>query len=506
MALSASRHGSLPLSMPLLYSNVTQSAGQSGDWMPLTPSTNPKLSLVFDQQPLQLQELRKDIFKPSPTIDLELPDPDQLILLGDKLKTALIKTLAFDGDQAHEGLNIVSDLMVVLFRALSVTNNWLPDEESSQQVPDIMGVVHCIDQLSNNKSFVLWLVEAGFSQSDVSIMYKFGHMVKNNSDIKTLIRMNREKFKSLILPKTSDMMYGPVVVGGHNWLKLKTLIPKVDMTKVDCLLNRSAANLKAEIISIMEGFGLEQSIIDKACNSKPELPLNWSTAAMQMSSTVCDTVYFHYIDWYNYKHSNKCKGGSTNNTAHTTEVSAAPLASGSTEHDLKKPKVSKEQETNNASSKKKKKRGYFSASVKTKKESEVQFGHLCYFVYLWNPIGHHALSLLLILADLELKALIAFNGLQFATRMIWSTMMKKQDVENDFPIPNGEALGGGAAGGIVHILKDWELTSFLLCLMLSMAAIDYFLGIELISQEFKSLTDQSLTTLLSHSKRATGSC
>ncbi|KAG0704060.1 hypothetical protein DFH29DRAFT_778818, partial [Suillus ampliporus] len=244
------------------------------------------------------------------------------------------------------------------------TNNQLPNEESSQQVPDIMGVVHCVDQFGNDKSFVWWLVEAGFSQSDASIMHKFGHMVKNNSDIKMLIRvlidedgtfqgpeehtqvakslrksgsrMNREKFKSLVPPKTSDMMYGPVVVGGHTWLKLKavritvflkdegsgkfrfdsrdpahyaegTLIPNVDMTNIDCLLNMSTANLKAEIITIMEGFRLEQSMIDKARNSKPELPLNWSAAAMQMSSAVCDTAYFRYLDWFNYKYNNKRK-------------------------------------------------------------------------------------------------------------------------------------------------------------------------------------------------------
>jgi hypothetical protein len=131
------------------------------------------------------------------------------------------------------------------------TNNRLPDEESSQQVPDIMGVVHCVDQFGNDKSFVRWVVEAGFSQSDGSIMRKFANMVKNNSDITKLIkisidedgtfqgpeehtevakllrksgsRMNREKFKSLVPPKTSDTMYGPVVVGGHNWLKLKAV-------------------------------------------------------------------------------------------------------------------------------------------------------------------------------------------------------------------------------------------------------------------------------------------
>ena len=130
-AISASRHGSLPLSTPSLYSgNVTRSAGQLGDWLPLTPSTNPKLSLAFGQQPLQLEELHEDIFKPSPAV--ELPDPDQLILLGDNLKAAFIEMLAFDSDEL-EGLNIgmpvncfailslVSfqlDLMVILFRPL----------------------------------------------------------------------------------------------------------------------------------------------------------------------------------------------------------------------------------------------------------------------------------------------------------------------------------------------------------------------------------------------------
>src|ERR1700692_1635380 len=101
MAISASRHGSLPLSSPSLYSNVTQSAGQSGDWLPLTPSTNSKLSFNFGQQTLQLEELHEDIIKP-----VELPDLDQLILLGDNLKAAFKKTLAFDRDQPDEGLNI----------------------------------------------------------------------------------------------------------------------------------------------------------------------------------------------------------------------------------------------------------------------------------------------------------------------------------------------------------------------------------------------------------------
>ncbi|KAG0700552.1 hypothetical protein DFH29DRAFT_876536 [Suillus ampliporus] len=186
-------------------------------------------------------------------------------------------------------------------------------------------------------------------------------------------------------------MYGPVVVGGHTWLKLKavritffskdeasgkfhfnlrdpahyaegTLIPDVDMTNVDRLLNTSAVNLKAEIITIMEGFGLEQSMIDKARNSKPELLLNWSAAAMQMSSTICNTAYFCYFNWFIYKYNNKCKGATTAHTS--TEVSGessqtitlvAPLASGSTERDSKKPKVSKEKEAKNAGLRKKKK-------------------------------------------------------------------------------------------------------------------------------------------------------
>ncbi|KAG1871542.1 hypothetical protein F4604DRAFT_1681631 [Suillus subluteus] len=470
MAISASRYGSLPLSSPSLYStNVTQSA---------------------------------DILKP-----VELPDLDQLTLLGDHLKAAFKKTLAFDCDQPDEGLNIdhcitileelqrfqlhtitmwhitpaeyvavlsftsespieikaksdyfpdtqeveimspspVHEIIITWLHKCFITyssqishndqyidtqffmNNWLPDEESLHQVPDIMGVVHCVDQLGNDKSFVQWLVEVGFSQSDGSIMRKFVNMVKNNSDIKKLIKisidedgtfqgpkehtevtkllhksgslMNCEKFKSLVPPKTSDTMYGPVVVGGHNWLKLKassllvvfptavritvylkdeasgkfrfdwrdpehyaegTLIPGVNMVNVDRLLNMSAVNLKAEIISIMEEFRLEKSMIDKARDSKPKLLLNWSATAMQMSSAICDTAFFRYVDWYNYKYNNKCKGATT---THTTEVSGKSsqaitpvtlLASGSTEHNSKKPKVSQEKETKKTSLKKKK--------------------------------------------------------------------------------------------------------------------------------------------------------
>ena len=142
---------------------------------------------------------------------------------------------------------------------------------------------------------------------------------------------------------------------------LQTLIPDVDMTNVDRLLNTSTANLKAEIISMMEGFRLEQSMIDKARNSKPELPFDWPDAAIQMSSAVCDTAYLCYVDWYNYKYNNKRKGATPNSTtlgeSSQTITLVAPLASGSTERDSKKPKVSKEKETKNASSKKKKMNG-----------------------------------------------------------------------------------------------------------------------------------------------------
>ncbi|KAG0700553.1 hypothetical protein DFH29DRAFT_983059 [Suillus ampliporus] len=98
---------------------------------------------------------------------------------------------------------------------------------------------------------------------------------------------------------------------------------------------------------------------------------------------------------------------------------------------------------------------------------------------------------------------------------------EEADAENNFPIPNGETLGGAArvhAQGLTFLerfnddvyadhrndnlyypfasFQDWELASFLLSSTLSMAAIDHFLGIELVYQ--------SLTALLSHSKELWG--
>jgi hypothetical protein len=104
---------------------------------------------------------------------------------------------------------------------------------------------------------------------------------------------------------------------------------------------------------------------------------------------------------------------------------------------------------------------------------------------------------------------------------------EEADVENGFPISDGETLGGGAAGGHfmqfqgaakVHAwgltllerfnddvyayhrnenlyypfasFQDWELASFLLSLTLSMAAIDRFLVIELVC--FPSATPDQL--------------
>jgi hypothetical protein len=89
-----------------LYSNATQ---HTGDWLPSTPSANPKLPLFFGQQPLQLGELHEDILKP-----VELSDFDQLMLLGDNLKAAFIQTLAFDRDQVDESLDIGMNYFAIL--------------------------------------------------------------------------------------------------------------------------------------------------------------------------------------------------------------------------------------------------------------------------------------------------------------------------------------------------------------------------------------------------------
>ncbi|KAG1759929.1 hypothetical protein EDD22DRAFT_848882 [Suillus occidentalis] len=154
-------------------------------------------------------------------------------------------------------------------------NNQLPNEELSQQVPDIMDVMHCVDQLDNNKSFVQWLIK---NNSDIKKLIKIlidedstFQGPKEHTKVTNLNRKKFKKFKSLVPPKTSDMMYGPIVVGGHNWLKLNVvrIIVYLKDKVLDHLLNMSTVNLKTEIISIMEEFGLEKSMIDKArCNNQ----------------------------------------------------------------------------------------------------------------------------------------------------------------------------------------------------------------------------------------------
>ncbi|KAG2108214.1 uncharacterized protein F5147DRAFT_652936 [Suillus discolor] len=297
---------------------------------------------------------------------------------------------------------------------------------------------------------------------------------------------------------------------------LQTLIPDVDMTNVDRLLNTSAENLKAEMITIMEGFGLEKSMIDKAHNSKSELLLNWSAAAMQMSSTICNTAYFHYVDWFNYKYNNKHKSATQDTAGTGTEVSAesaqtitlsatqatvhtgtevsgksaqiitlsAPLASGSTECDLKKPKVSKDsEETKNATGSLKKKQK--KRKMNGKSSAHSASGRL-------GTQSPHGFSM-----DLDLPPAWNPGPNSDGDDMVYHD--EEVDMENDLPIPNRETLGCGAAGG--HSMRyegaarihgwgltflewfnddDWELASFLLSSALSMAAIDHFLGLELI--------------------------
>ncbi|KAG2114665.1 uncharacterized protein F5147DRAFT_649829 [Suillus discolor] len=364
LSASCSRHGSLPLSMPLLslHKHDSKVSSFESHQVSLTP-----FKTIQDITPVEYAAVL--VFTSKSRIEIKaksdyFPDTREVeIMSSSPIHETIIAWLhkcfiTFSSQISHNDQYIDTQFF---------TNNRLPDKESLQQVPDIMGVVHCVNQFGNDESFVRWLVEAGFSQSDTSIMHKFGNMVKNNSDIKKLIRvlidedgtfqgpeehtevakslcksgvrMNCEKFKSLIPSKTADTMYGPVVVGGHNWLKLKAV-------RITVFLKDEASG-KFRFDSRDPEHYAEGTLI-------PDVDM--------MSSAVCNTAYFHYVDWYIYKYNNKHKGATNNSTAPTTQVSAGssqtitlatPLPGGSTtERELRKPKVSKEV-TNNVSKKKK---------------------------------------------------------------------------------------------------------------------------------------------------------
>jgi len=74
------------------------------------------------------------------------------------------------------------------------------------------------------------------------------------------------------------------------------------MSDVEQKLKQAAERLKLNLIVLMEEMGADALAVQRARESHPVFNPKWGAACNQMSTAVCLSAYFRYLDWYSNKH------------------------------------------------------------------------------------------------------------------------------------------------------------------------------------------------------------
>jgi hypothetical protein len=77
------------------------------------------------------------------------------------------------------------------------------------------------------------------------------------------------------------------------------------MNDVEQKLNQAAERLKLNLIALMEDTGADALAVQRACESRPVFDPMWEAACNQMSTAMCLSAYFRYLDWYSSKYSKR---------------------------------------------------------------------------------------------------------------------------------------------------------------------------------------------------------
>ncbi|KAG2126001.1 uncharacterized protein EDB93DRAFT_1257825 [Suillus bovinus] len=161
-----------------------------------------------------------------------------------------------------------------------------------------------------------------------------------------------------------SLKFGPVEITSHTWIDISevhysvfkhgtdscfdfnnkdaatfaegTLHSILQMGDIECMLDDTTGSLKAYIVLLMEGMGIEQAAIQAARDSHPVFRPVWMAALNSISSVISLTAYCHYLDWRNHKY-DKCKmthvtiqsSGSTSMQPTTVSISSILTTSSS---------------------------------------------------------------------------------------------------------------------------------------------------------------------------------
>ncbi|KIK35755.1 hypothetical protein CY34DRAFT_95522 [Suillus luteus UH-Slu-Lm8-n1] len=196
---------------------------------------------------------------------------------------------------------------------------------------------------------LLWMVECGFTQSQVVIMMKMEDILLSHKElllIPMILVKERKKYVSptensvawnqtceeglvqtysgFVPEHTSDKLFEPVVAMRHEWIdiesikyfvwvksgdqrinlatsptahvSLQTLFPNIDMDTITDALNHDLNLVKAMMSSTLDLIKL--SVNHRHVLTPSTLTFNWELDNSSMSVAVYETAHSHYCDWY----------------------------------------------------------------------------------------------------------------------------------------------------------------------------------------------------------------
>jgi hypothetical protein len=72
----------------------------------------------------------------------------------------------------------------------------------------------------------------------------------------------------------------------------------MNMSDVEQKLKQATERLKLNLIVLMEEMGAGALAVQRTHESHPVFNPKWGAACNQMSTAVCLSAYFRYLDWY----------------------------------------------------------------------------------------------------------------------------------------------------------------------------------------------------------------
>ncbi|KAH7904064.1 hypothetical protein BJ138DRAFT_1186755 [Hygrophoropsis aurantiaca] len=219
---------------------------------------------------------------------------------------------------------------------------------SDETVPDLQTTIERYDAEAEPGDIPIWVGESGFSSYEKAMKERLCTIASDNPSVELVFMVSiKEKGRShptievneeaqalragpqlspiaFRAPHGSEPSFGPVIVGGMNWISIReirytvymrgtdgtfnfdtpdanfaqgTMYPDVKMDAIDAILQRGVEKFKSSIIDAMRAAHGRDEFIQGALQSTPTLNMDWKAAQLRLSAAVYRSAYCRYRKW-----------------------------------------------------------------------------------------------------------------------------------------------------------------------------------------------------------------